>query len=43
MSLSLISKLKTLVEEGGSKKKIEVCEDVVAEEIEKYVKEEHFY
>ena len=43
MSLSLISKLKTLVEEGGSKKKIEAYEDVVVEEIEKYVKEESFY
>ena len=32
MSLSLISKLQTLIEEGESKKKIEVCEDVIAEE-----------
>ena len=43
MSLSLISKLKTLVEEGVSKERIEVCEDAVAEEIEKYIKEDNFY
>ena len=43
MSRSLISKLKTLIEESGSKERIEAYEDVVAEEIEKYVKEEKFY
>ena len=42
-SSSLISKLKTLIEEGGSKDIIEEYEDVVAEEIEKFVKEESFY
>ena len=43
MSLSLISKLKTLIEEGGSKDRIEGYEDVIEEEIEKYVKEKSFY
>ena len=43
MSLSLISKLKTLVEESGSKEIMEGYEDVISEEIEKYVKEEKFY
>ena len=41
--MSMISKLKTLVEEGVSKERIEVCEDAVAEDIEKYVKEDIFY
>ena len=43
MSLVLISKLRNLIEEGGSKKKVAAYEDVIVEEIEKYVKEESFY
>ena len=40
---SLISKLKSLIEEGGNKKKVEAYEDVVVGEIEEYVEEEAFY
>ena len=39
----MISKLKTLIEECGSKKKIEECEEIVIEEIEEYAMEEIFY
>ena len=40
---SLISKLKSLIEEGCNKKKVEAYEDVVVDEIEEYVEEEVFY
>ena len=43
MSLNLISKLKTLIEKGGNKDRIGAYEDVIADEIEEYIKEEHFY
>ena len=43
MSRSLISKLKTLLEDGGRKEKIEGYEDVIIEEIEEYVKKDDFY
>ena len=43
MSFSTITELKTLIEKGKRTKKVEACEDVVAEEIEKYVKEDSFY
>ena len=43
MNANLISLLKTLIEEGGNKDKIEAYEDAIVEEIEKYVKEESFY
>ena len=43
MSLSFISQLKTLVENGRNKDGIEEYEDVVAERIEKFAKEELFY
>ena len=43
MSSCLISKLKTLIREGGSKDEIEKIKDAIAEEIEENVKEESFY
>ena len=43
MSKELIPKLKTLLNEGGSKEKIEGFEEVIGEEIEEYVEEELFY
>ena len=43
MSFSLINKLKALVEEDGSNAKIETLEDVIVEEIKKYVEGELFY
>ena len=43
MSLSLISKLNDIIEEGASNDKVEACEDVIINGIEKYIKEEHFY
>ena len=43
MSSSLITKLKKLIEEGGSEEDVEALEDAVAYEIEKFVKEECFY
>ena len=41
--MSVISKLKTLIEEGRGKAKRAAYEDVIIEEIEDYVKEEMFY
>ena len=43
MSRSLVSKLKTLIEEGGSKERVEGYEDVIIDEIEEYVKKDDFY
>ena len=43
MSVVLITKLKTLIDEGGSIDRIETLEDVIIEEIEEYIKEESFY
>ena len=40
---SLISKLKTLIDEDGDKDRMEAYEDAIEEEIEKYVKVESFY
>ena len=43
MSKELISELKTLLNEGGNKEKIEELEEVIEEDIEEYVEEELFY
>ena len=39
----MISRLSTLLNEGGTKDKIETCEDIIAEEIIEYTKEDSFY
>ena len=43
LSLNLISQLKTLVEEGGSKERIETLEYLAVDSIESFVKEESFF
>ena len=43
MSSALISKLKTLLEKGGSEKKVEAYEDVIIEDVNEFLGEEHFY
>ena len=43
MNSILIAKLKPLIEEGWSKDRMEEYEDVVADEIEKFVKEKESF
>ena len=43
MSQRLISKLKTLLEEGGSKERVTSYENIIIDQIEEYVKKDDFY
>ena len=39
----MISKLATIINEGGNNDQVRVCEELIADELEEYVQQKHFF